>query len=193
MEFKLDEAIAVLERTPAALDSLLRELPDPWLVRNEGADTWSPYDIVGHLIHGEETDWIPRARIILAHGEERTFEPFDRVAMFEKFKGRSIAELLDTFTRMRADSLHDLQRMNLTPELLEKRGKHPELGVVTLKQLLATWVVHDLGHVRQVVRVMARQYRDVVGPWKAYLTVLGEAVGPSTRLRASARNDIIEP
>ena len=172
MEFKLNDATAVLERTPETLLTLLRDLPDVWLIQNEGPDTWSPYDIVGHLIHGEETDWIPRAKIILEHGEERAFEPFDRVAMFEKFKGRSIADLLDTFTRMRADSLHDLQRMNLTPALLEKRGKHPELGVVTLKQLLATWVVHDLGHIRQVVRVMAKQYSDAVGPWKAYLTVL---------------------
>ena len=172
MEFKLNDATAVLERTPETLLTLLRDLPAVWLIQNEGPDTWSPYDIVGHLIHGEETDWIPRAKIILEHGEERAFEPFDRVAMFEKFKGRSIADLLDTFTLMRADSLHDLQRMNLTPALLEKRGKHPELGVVTLKQLLATWVVHDLGHIRQVVRVMAKQYRDAVGPWKAYLTVL---------------------
>lgn len=154
--------------------SLLRDLPEPWLVQNEGPDTWSPYDIIGHLIHGEETDWIPRAKIILQHGEQRPFEPFDRVAMFEKFKGRSIADLLDTFTRMRAHSLHELQQMNLTPELLEKRGRHPELGVVTLKQLLATWVVHDLGHVRQVVRVMAKQYREAVGPWKAYLSVLDQ-------------------
>lgn len=174
MEFELAQATAVLERTPATLHSLLRGLPDPWLVQNEGPDTWSPYDVIGHLIHGEETDWIPRAKIILEHGEERAFEPFDRTAMFEKFKGRSIAELLDTFTRMRAESLRDLRQMNLTPELLEKRGKHPELGVVTLKQLLAAWVVHDLGHIRQVVRVMAKQYRDAVGPWKAYLSVLGE-------------------
>lgn len=174
MEFRLDEARAVLERTPATLNSLLRGLSDPWLVQNEGPDTWSPYDIVGHLIHGEETDWIPRAKIILEHGEERAFEPFDRVAMFERSKGRSIADLLDTFTRMRADSLHDLQQMKLTAELLEKRGRHPELGVVTLQQLLATWVVHDLGHVRQVVRVMAKQYRAAVGPWKAYLSILGE-------------------
>ena len=174
MELDLKQAIAVLERTPATLNSLLRGLSDPWLVQNEGPDTWSPYDIVGHLIHGEETDWIQRAKIILEHGEERAFEPFDRVAMFEKFKHKSMPDLLDTFTRMRAESLNELQQMNLTPELLEKRGNHPELGVVTLKQLLATWVVHDLGHVRQVVRVMARQYRDAVGPWKAYLSVLGE-------------------
>lgn len=174
MEFKLEQATAVLQRTPLTLNSLLRELPDSWLVQNEGPETWSPYEIVGHLIHGEETDWIPRARIILEHGEERAFEPFDRFAMFEKFKHRSMSELLDRFARIRAESLHELQQMNLTPELLEKRGKHPELGVVTLKQLLATWVVHDLGHLRQVVRVMAKQYGDAVGPWKAYLSIVAE-------------------
>lgn len=174
MEFKLEQATAVLQRTPLTLNSLLRELPDSWLVQNEGPETWSPYEIVGHLIHGEETDWIPRARIILEHGEERAFEPFDRFAMFEKFRHRSMSELLDRFARIRAESLHELQQMNLTPELLEKRGKHPELGVVTLKQLLATWVVHDLGHLRQVVRVMAKQYGDAVGPWKAYLSIVAE-------------------
>jgi DinB superfamily len=126
-----------------------------------------------HLIHAEETDWIPRAKIILEHGEERAFEPFDRVAMFEKFKGKSIGELLDTFARMRAESLRKLRMMNLTPALLAKRGRHPEFGVVTLSQLLATWVVHDLGHLAQVTRVMAKQYRDAVGPWTAYLPVLG--------------------
>ena len=172
MEFKLRQATAVLERTPETLLLLLRDLPDPWLIQNEGPDTWSPFDIVGHLIHAEETDWIPRAKIILAHGEKRAFEPFDRLAMFDKFKGRTITDLLYTFGRMRAQNLDVLDSMNLTVELLEKRGKHPELGVVTLKQLLATWVVHDLGHVRQVVRVMAKQYREAVGPWKAYLTVL---------------------
>ena len=172
MELNLKHATAVLERTPETLMSLLRDLPDVWLIQNEGPDTWSAYDIVGHLIHGEETDWIPRAKIILEHGEERAFEPFDRVAMFEKFNGRSMTDLLYTFGQRRAHSLEQLESMNLTAELLEKRGKHPELGVVTLKQLLATWVVHDLGHIRQVVRVMAKQYGDAVGPWKAYLTVL---------------------
>ena len=135
-------------------------------------ERFGPYDIVGHLIHGEESDWIPRAKIILEHGETRPFEAFDRVAMFEKSKGKSIAELLDTFARLRAENLRELQQLNLTAELLEKRGLHPELGVVTMKQLLATWVAHDLGHIRQVVRVMAKQYRDEVGPWKAYLSIL---------------------
>jgi hypothetical protein len=172
MEFKLEHAIEVLQRTPATLNSLLRDLPEPWLVHNEGPDTWSPYDIVGHLIHGEEADWIPRAKIILEHGETRPFEAFDRVAMFEKSKGKSITELLDTFARLRSENLRELQQLDLTTELLEKRGMHPELGVVTMKQLLATWVAHDLGHIRQVVRVMAKQYRDEVGPWKAYLSIL---------------------
>lgn len=173
MDFNLEHAIQILSRTPETLNSLLRDLPEPWLMQNEGADTWSPYDIVGHLIHGEETDWIRRAKIILEHGEARPFDPFDRAAMFEKSKGKTIAELLDTFARLRSQNLRELQMLNLTPENLEKRGTHPELGTVRLKQLLATWVVHDLGHIRQVARVMAKQYKDEVGPWTAYLPVLG--------------------
>jgi DinB superfamily len=172
MEFQIEHATEVLRRTPATLNSLLRHLSDAWLLQNEGPQTWSPYDIVGHLIHGEETDWIPRARIIIEDGEARPFEPFDRFAMFEKSKGKSIAELLDTFERLREVNLRELEMMKLTPAMLEKRGRHPELGVVTLRQLLATWVVHDLGHVGQVVRVMAKQYREEVGPWQDYLPVL---------------------
>ena len=174
MEFELAPAIEVLKRTPVTLNSLLRDLPEPWLIRNEGPKTWSPYDVIGHLIHGEETDWIPRAKVILEHGETRAFEPFDRVAMFEKSHDKPIADLLDTFAQLRAENLHELQAMNLTAELLDKRGRHPELGVVTLRQLLSTWVVHDLGHIRQVVRVMSKQYREAVGPWRAYLSVLEE-------------------
>ena len=174
MEFKLEQAIEVLERTPATLNSLLRDLSEQWLVQNEGPETWSPYDVMGHLIHGEETDWIPRAKIILEHGETRAFEAFDRVAMFEESKGKSIVELLDTFAQLRAANLRELQSMNLTSELLDKRGRHPELGVVTLRQLLSTWVIHDLGHIRQVVRVMSKQYGEAVGPWKAYLSILEE-------------------
>jgi hypothetical protein len=172
MKLELEHVTEILRRTPSTLNALLRDLPEPWAVHNEGAETWSPYDIVGHLVHGEETDWIPRAKIILEHGETRPFDPFDRVGMFEKSKGKSITELLDTFTRLRGENLRELQQLNLSAELLEKRGMHPELGVVTLKQLLATWVVHDLGHIRQVVRVMAKQYREEVGPWKAYLSIL---------------------
>lgn len=174
MDFELQHTIGLLRRTPSILDLMLRDVPESLLVQNEGPQTWSPYDVVGHLIHGEETDWVPRAKIILEHGESRAFEPFDRVAMFEKSKGKPISELLDTFALLRKQNLHELNEMQLTPELLEKRGKHPELGVVTLKQLLATWVVHDLGHVRQIVRVTAKQYRNAVGPWRAYLSILEE-------------------
>lgn len=174
MEFELTQAIAVLQRTPATLNSLLRDLPEQWLVQNEGPLTWSPYDVIGHLIHGEETDWIPRARIIFEHGETRAFEPFDRVAMFDESQGKSIVELLDTFAQLRAKNLDELRSLNLTPDLLGKRGRHPELGVVTLKQLLSTWLVHDLGHIRQIVRVMSKQYSEAVGPWKAYLSILEE-------------------
>jgi hypothetical protein len=174
MEFELTQAIEVLKRTPATLDTLLRDLPEPWLVQNEGPETWSPYDVIGHLIHGEETDWIPRAKIILEHGETRAFEPFDRVAMFEESKRKTVAQLLDTFAQLRTENVRELQAMNLTSDLLNKRGRHPELGVVTLRQLLSTWVVHDLGHIRQVVRAMSKQYREAVGPWKAYLSILEE-------------------
>lgn len=172
MEFQLDHAKEVLGRTPAVLNALLRRLPDEWVAAGEGPESWSPFDVVGHLIHGEETDWIPRARVILEHGEGRAFEPFDRFAMFEASRGKSLGELLDRFEQLRAESLRELEGMHLTPELLGRRGRHPELGVVTLGQLLSTWVVHDLGHVGQVVRVMAKQYGEAVGPWRAYLPVL---------------------
>ena len=172
MEFQLDDAKDILRRTPSTLNSLLRYLPNEWVLSNEGPDSWSPFDVLGHLIHGEETDWIPRARIILGYGESRAFEPFDRFAMFEKSRGKSLGELLDRFERLRAESLRELEGMNLTPEMLGKRGMHPELGAVTLGQLLATWVVHDLGHVGQIVRVLAKQYGEAVGVWRAYLPVL---------------------
>src|SRR6185436_2420109 len=153
MDFELQDAMEILGRTPATLDSMLRGLSEPWLVQNEGAETWSPYDIVGHLIHGEETDWIPRARMILNDGEARSFEAFDRFAMFEKSKGKTLEDLLAKFETARQMSLRELDELRLTPELLEKRGRHPELGEVTLAQLLATWVVHDLDHIAQIVRV----------------------------------------
>jgi hypothetical protein len=172
MEFQLDDAKDVLRRTPATLNALLRHLPDEWVLSNEGPDSWSPFDVVGHLIHGEEADWIPRARLILEYGEGRPFEPFDRFAMFEKSRGKSLGELLDTFERLRGESLRELEEMSLTPEMLGKHGMHPELGVVTLSQLLSTWVVHDLGHIGQIVRVLAKQYGEAVGVWRAYLPVL---------------------
>jgi len=172
LDFQLDQAKQILHDTPGTLRSLLEHLPEPWITANEGDNTWSPFDVLGHLIHGEETDWIPRARIILNDGEARSFEAFDRFAMFEKSKGRTLAELLAKFETARQTSLRELDEMRLTPELLEKRGRHPELGEVTLGQLLATWVVHDLDHIAQIVRVMSRQYKDAVGPWSAFLRVL---------------------
>ncbi len=171
-EFKLDEAIAILTRTPAALDALLRGLPKLWVNADEGKDSWSAFDIVGHLIVGERTDWMPRARMILDNGEARAFDPFDRLAQFKESQGKSLEQLLDEFGRLRRESLAALQTLNLRPQDLTRRGRHPELGVVTLSELLATWAVHDLTHLHQLSRVMAHQYRDIVGPWNAYLGVL---------------------
>ena len=172
MEFELDKAKEVLQRTPATLNALLSDLPNDWVLANEGPETFSPYDVIGHLIEGEENDWIPRARIILEHGEARPFDKFERFAMYEKSRGKSLADLLAQFEQLRGESLRQLDEMNLTPELLQKRGSHPALGVVTLSQLLSAWVVHDLGHIRQIVRVMAKQYREAIGPWTTYLTIV---------------------
>jgi DinB superfamily len=171
-EFKLDETIAVLTRTPATLDALLRGLPEKWVRSNEGKDTWSAFDIVGHLIVGERTDWMKRARIILESGEARPFDPFDRFAQLKETQDKSLEELLDDFARLRRENVAALQALNLQSADLSRRGRHPALGVVTLQQLLATWAVHDLTHVHQLSRVMAHQYRDAVRPWSAYLGVL---------------------
>src|SRR5689334_16711288 len=165
MEFELAQAIEVLKRTPTTLNSLLRDLPEPWLVQNEGPETWSPFDVIGHLIHGEETDWIPRARIILEHGEARAFDKFDRFAQAEASRGRTLASLLDEFATLRQTNLRALTAMRLTDKDLERTGRHPVFGPVTLGQLLATWVAHDLDHVMQISRVLGRQYSDAVGPW----------------------------
>jgi hypothetical protein len=172
MELQLSQCVEVLERTPQTLRSLLEGLSDPWVLGNEGPETFSPFDVVGHLIHGEETDWIPRARIILELGESRPFTPFDRFAFYEKSRGRSLATLLATFERLRKQNLEVLKGLDLTPEQLDRKGTHPELGPVTLRQLLATWVAHDLGHLGQIVRVMARQYGSEVGRWREFLSAL---------------------
>ena len=172
MEFELDKAKEVLQRTPATLNALLNDLPSDWVLANEGPETFSPYDVIGHLIEGEENDWIPRARIILEQGEARPFDKFDRFAMYEKSRGKSLSELLKQFEQLRGESLRQLDEMNLTPELLQKQGSHPALGVITLSQLLSAWVIHDLGHIRQIVRVMAQQYREAIGPWTTYLTIV---------------------
>jgi len=173
----MPEAVAILQRTPAVLDSLLRGLPDGWIAAHEGDQTWSPFDVVGHLIHGERTDWIPRARLILEHGEARPFDTFDRFAQFAASEGRTRASLLDEFAALRAKSLDELAALGLTDVDLDRRGRHPALGVVTLRQLLATWVAHDLDHVVQISRVLARQYSDEVGPWRAYLRIVSGTQG----------------
>jgi hypothetical protein len=172
MEPGLDDTIALLRRTPAALNALLRDLPQAWTHRNEGEGTWSAFDIVGHLIDGEHTDWMPRARLILSSAQTRSFEPFDRAGHSRVTQGKSLGQLLDEFTRLRAENLGQLTALNLRPEDLERRGRHPALGVVTLSELLATWAAHDLTHLHQLSRVMAHQYREAVGPWSAYLGVL---------------------
>jgi len=171
-DFRLDEAIAVLSRTPATLDALLRGLPETWVRSNEGKDTWSAFDIMGHMIFVDRTDWMPRARIILEHGEARPFDPLDRFAQLRESKDQPLEQLLDEFGRLRKENLAALQALNLQPEDLARRGTHPALGPVTLGELLAAWVVHDLTHLHQLSRVMAHQYRHAVGPWSAYLGVL---------------------
>lgn len=171
-EFNLDGTIALLTRTPATLDALLRRLPESWVRSNEGRDSWSAFDIVGHLIVGERTDWMARARLILESGEVRPFDPFDRFAQLAESQNKSLEQLLDDFAGLRRENLAALKALNLQTEDLSRRGRHPALGVVTLSQLLATWAVHDLTHVHQLSRVMAHQYRDAVGPWSAYLGVL---------------------
>ena len=175
--FAVEEAIAILERTPAALDALLRGLPDGWIAAHEGGETWSPFDVIGHLIHGERTDWMPRARMILQQGDARPFDTFDRLAQFAESRGRTLASLLDELAALRRESLRELAALRLTDADLDRRGRHPAFGVVTLRQLLATWVAHDLDHVMQIARVLARQYSDEVGPWRAYLRIISGAQG----------------
>jgi hypothetical protein len=172
MEHNLEHSISLLARTPAALDSLLRDLPEAWTLQNEGADTWSPFEIVGHLIHGDRTDWMARARIILQFGESRAFDPFDRWGQQREIQGKSLPQLLEEFARLRSENLRALRALNLQPADLARPGRHPALGAVTLSQLLAAWVVHDLTHLHQISRVMAQQYREAVGPWSDYLGVL---------------------
>jgi hypothetical protein len=175
--FVIEEAAAILARTPATLDAQLRGLPASWTDANEGGETWSPVDVLGHLVHGEQTDWIPRAKIILAHGDTRAFDKFNRLAQFTASAGRTLPDLLDEFAKLRAANLRELASLNLADADLDRPGRHPELGAVTLRQLLATWVAHDLDHVVQISRVLARQYSDEVGPWRAYLRVVSGMQG----------------
>src|SRR5258708_3252748 len=172
MDFDLPDGVAILERTPRVFRAMLDGLPPAWIDATEGPETWSPYVIVGHLIHGEKTDWIPRAQIILAQGTDRRFTPYDRFAQFRESQGKSLADLLAEFARLRAGNVVTLAGWRLTDAQLALEGEHPEFGAVTLRQLLSTWVAHDLGHIAQTARVMAKQYRDAVGPWRAYLPIL---------------------
>jgi hypothetical protein len=175
VEFQFDAALPVLRRTPTVLRALLLDLPGPWIAAAEGPGTWTPFDVVGHLIHGERTDWVPRVEHMLEHGDAVPFPAFDREAMFAASRGLSLGDLLDTFERLRTESLDHLVALGLTDADLARRGRHPEFGVVTMSQHLATWVAHDLTHISQVVRVMARQYSTAVGPWRAYLSILRPA------------------
>jgi DinB family protein len=172
MEQELYATISVLSRTPAALDALLRDLPDAWTRATEGPGTWSAFDIVGHLLHGERTDWMPRIRTILESGDTRPFERFDRFAQQRESEGKPLAQLLEEFAAARADNLRQLRELDLQPADLARRGRHPSLGLVTLSNLLATWAAHDLTHLHQISRVMATQYREAVGPWSKFLGVL---------------------
>ncbi len=172
MNFTLEKSIEILQRTPGVLSAMLQGISNEWTSNNEGGDTWSVYDIVGHLIYGEKTDWIPRAEIILSEEEDKTFEPYDRFAQFKESKGKSLQQLLEEFEKLRSKNIEQLLSKSLTTKDLEKTGIHPAFGEVTLTQLLATWAVHDLNHISQIARVMAKQYEAAVGPWREYLGIL---------------------
>lgn len=172
MDHDLQHTISLLARTPAALDALLRDLPDPWIRNNEGENTWTTFDVIAHLIDGERVNWLPRAKVILQTGESQPFTPFDRGGHLREGQGKTLGQLLDEFTRLRAENLTELRALDLQPQDLDLRGRHPAFGAVTLSQLLATWATHDLTHLHQISRIMAYQYRKAVGPWSQYLGVL---------------------
>lgn len=172
MSFDLDETFDLLERTPVVLDALLRATSPAWHAVDEGSETWSAFQVLGHLVHGEETDWVPRARIILEHGEDRPFEPFDRFAQLTRFADWSLGSLLDRFADLRRANVEAVRGWGLTGEQLALRGTHPALGPVTLGNLLATWATHDLNHIAQIARVLAGRHREAVGPWREYLSIL---------------------
>lgn len=172
MNFSLNKSIEILERTPKVLELMLENLSDEWTMNNEGPETWSPYDILGHLIHGEQADWITRTKIILSDSDNKAFIPFDRFAQFEESKGKSLTDLFDEFKKARDKNLKFLKGFNLSEEDFDKTGIHPKFGDITLRQLLSTWTVHDLSHIAQIARVMSKQYKDAVGPWVEYLPIL---------------------
>ena len=172
MKFELNKSYEILEKTPAVLKELLSKLNDDWVMNNEGPETFSPYDVIGHLIHGEKTDWAARAKIILEFGLSKPFIPWNRFAQFEESKGKTLAQLLDEFSAVRDENLKWLQSLNLTEADLDKKGMHPKLGEVTMRNLLSTWVVHDLTHIAQITRVMAKQYKEEMGPWPEFFRIL---------------------
>ena len=172
MEYSFNKSLEILERTPAVLKTLLSGLSDDWTINNEGGETWSPYDVIGHLIHGETTDWMQRLALILDTQSDHKFKIFDRLAQFEESKGKTLDQLLDEFAKVRKANLEKLKALNLTESQLNLPGIHPSFGEVSLKNLLATWVAHDLDHIQQIVRVMAKQYKEEVGPWVEYLKIL---------------------
>lgn len=172
MKFDIEKAMPILERTPAIVSMLVKDLDHEWTHSNEGPDTWSAYDVVGHYIHGEKTDWIPRLNIILGEQNDKRFEPFDRFAQFRDSQGKSLDDLLEEFARLRRECLDKLRQVKLDEHTLAKTGIHPAFGEVTLANLLASWVVHDLGHISQITRVIAKQYKEAVGPWTAYMSIL---------------------
>lgn len=174
MKFNLGRSLDILRRTPTVLKTLLENIHEDWGSQNEGKETWSPFDVVGHLIHGEKTDWMQRTEIILSGAAKRSFEPFNRFAQYENSKGKSMDQLLEEFEELRKTNLKELEDMKLTEEDFDKTGTHPELGEVTLRQLLATWTVHDLNHIHQIVRTMSSQFKDETGPWLQYLGILNK-------------------
>ncbi len=174
MNFELNKSIQILENTPMVLISLLGDLPDDWTMENEGEETWSPFDILGHLVHGEKTDWMKRTRIILSNSENKTFDSFDRFAQIEDSKGKTVLQLLSQFAELRSQNVVDLKELNIQKDQLKLEGEHLELGTVNLLQLISTWVVHDLGHINQITRVMAKQYAKEVGPWTEFIGVLNK-------------------
>jgi hypothetical protein len=172
MRYTVEQAIEILERTPDVFKALLHGLNARWIMNNEGPDTFSPYDIIGHLIHGEKTDWRPRVEIILEYGLSKTFVPYDRFAQFEESKGKSVSQLLEEFVSIRKINMEWFRKLNLSETDLDKKGNHPGLGEVTLRELLSAWVVHDLTHIAQATRVMAKQYKEEIGPWVEYFRIL---------------------
>lgn len=174
MEYNVDKALEILKRTPKILKAYLENLSDEWIFCNEGENTWSAFDVVGHLIHGEKTDWIPRLKIVLNDSKSKTFEPYDRFAQFEESKGKTLKQLLEEFSILRNQNLSFLKSLHISEKDFTKKAIHPSLGEVTLKNLLATWVAHDLGHIAQISRVMAKQYKNEVGPWTEYISILNK-------------------